>query len=106
MDPMTLSGYLLALLLGLFQFRRQRGDVWKEEAEAYKAKAERLEQDLAEFRSEFNDYKRGMSERVARLEIENTRLAELASSREAVMNLIEHIQTNHDEVISILKKVA
>lgn len=93
MDVLTAIGWGLAVVAGLFNIRQKRGDVWRDEAEAYRAKAERLEQELADLR-----------DRVERIEIENRRLAELASGREAVAELAEKIDGNHAEILSALKR--
>ncbi|MFI0553430.1 hypothetical protein [Streptomyces scabiei] len=50
-------------------WRRGASNVWKEEAEAQKARADRLEDDLAEIK-----------ERLARIEKENARLIELLTA--------------------------
>jgi hypothetical protein len=104
MDPVTIGGWIAALFLGLLNFRGKRGDVWKQEAEAYKAKSERLESDVAELRQEFADYKSTTDGRMTRLETENARLAQLASGHDAVVALAEIVERNHREVMAALGK--
>lgn len=102
MSLVTVGGYLLAVIAGALSLRTKRGDVWRDEAEAYRAKAERLEADVAELRKEFTAYREATEGRIDRLETENRRLGELASSREAVAELVEIVTVNHNEIMNAL----
>lgn len=70
-------------------------NLWREEAEAQKARADRLETALAEIDS-----------RVRVLEAENARLVELATGRVALEALTALIQVQHVETLSRLEMFA
>ncbi|MFF8629692.1 hypothetical protein [Streptomyces werraensis] len=64
-----LATVVAALVVVLAAFRTHSAKVWREEAEAQKARAERLETDLNEIK-----------ERLTRIEAENKRLIELLTA--------------------------
>jgi cell shape-determining protein MreC len=66
-------------------------NIWKGEAEAQKARAERLEMALSE-----------LSERVGRLEAENRRLAELVTGAAAIAELRALVIAQHEDIRSRL----
>ena len=63
--------------------------IWKGEAEAQKARAERLEMALTE-----------LTERVARLEAENRRLAELVTGAAAIAELKALVIEQHADIVA------
>jgi len=92
MEPITLSGFILALIIAGLNFRTKRGDIWKDEAEAQKARADRLE-------SDFND----LRARVEKLESENAYLRDLATSHKAIEELAVAVAANHVAVMRVLE---
>lgn len=70
---------------------REATSLWKAEAEAQKARADRLEADFL-----------SLTRRVERLEHENARLGELASGAAAVTALREHLDRQHAETLALL----
>lgn len=69
-DVVSLASTLAAASVVIYaSWRRGTSNVWKEEAEAQKARADRLEDDLDEIK-----------ERLARIEKENARLIELLTA--------------------------
>jgi TolA-binding protein len=70
----------------------QTAEIWKGEAEAQKARADRLEAQLDE-----------LSGRVARLEAENRHLSELVTGQAAIAELRSLVMTQHQELTSLLR---
>jgi chromosome segregation ATPase len=70
----------------------QTAEIWKGEAEAQKARADRLEMQLAE-----------LTERVGRLEAENRHLSELVTGQAAMAELRSLVVTQHNELTSLLR---
>lgn len=70
----------------------QTAEIWKGEAEAQKARGDRLESALQE-----------LSDRVARLEAENRRLSELVTGQAAIAELRALVSTNHDELTALIR---
>jgi hypothetical protein len=70
----------------------QTAEIWKGEAEAQKARADRLEVALAE-----------LSERVARLEAENRHLSELVTGQAAIADLKALVLAQHQELTSLIR---
>ncbi|MDT0472789.1 hypothetical protein RM863_11695 [Streptomyces sp. DSM 41014] len=102
MDLLSLSGWLfgsLALLGALSAaYVRVRSsvdnataEIWKGEAEAQKARADRLETQLEE-----------LAGRVARLEAENRHLSELVTGTAAISELRALAVRQHEELVALL----
>jgi TolA-binding protein len=70
----------------------QTAEIWKGEAEAQKARADRLEAQLDE-----------LSGRVARLEAENRHLSELVTGQAAIAELRSIVMTQHQELTSLIR---
>ncbi|MFF1450176.1 hypothetical protein ACFVYF_18855 [Streptomyces sp. NPDC058274] len=69
-DLVSLISTLAAAVVVVYaSWRKGTGNIWKEEAEAQKARADRLEDDLDEIK-----------ERLSRIEKENARLIELLTA--------------------------
>ncbi len=91
---------LMGLLGSAYAVLRASGktasvNLWREEAEAQKARADRLETSLSEIDS-----------RVGVLESENARLVELATGRQALEALTGLIQAQHAETLARLEAFA
>ncbi|MFJ7590180.1 hypothetical protein ACIQZO_22895 [Streptomyces sp. NPDC097617] len=67
-------------------------EIWKGEAEAQKARADRLEAQLEE-----------LSGRVARLEAENRHLSELVTGQAAIADLKAIVTAQHQELVSLIR---
>lgn len=109
MDPVTIAGYLLAVIMGVTAWRLKSGNVWKGEAEAWEAKATRLETELGELRDKFNAYVKRTDSRMETLEAENTRLSELPSAQPAIDRLTDQVAAltgavakNHEQIMAVL----
>ncbi|MFI8237609.1 hypothetical protein ACIF83_10210 [Streptomyces sp. NPDC085866] len=70
----------------------QTAQIWKGEAEAQKARADRLEAALSE-----------LADRVARLEAENRHLSELVTGTAAIAELKTLVISHHEEITSLLR---
>jgi TolA-binding protein len=70
-------------------------EIWKGEAEAQKARADRLEEQLKE-----------LTGRVSRLEAENRHLSELVTGQAAIAELKSLVVTQHQDLISLLRSEA
>jgi cell shape-determining protein MreC len=70
----------------------QTAEIWKGEAEAQKARADRLETALTE-----------LSERVARLEAENRHLSELVTGQAAISELRTLVLSQHRELTALIR---
>ncbi len=70
----------------------QTAEIWKGEAEAQKARADRLEAQLDE-----------LSGRVARLEAENRHLSELVTGQAAISELRSIVLAQHQELTSLIR---
>jgi hypothetical protein len=70
----------------------QTAEIWKGEAEAQKARGDRLEAALQE-----------LSDRVGRLEAENRHLAELVTGQAAISELTSLVIANHRELTSLIR---
>ena len=73
----------------------QTAEIWKGEAEAQKARADRLEAQLEE-----------LSGRVARLEAENRHLSELVTGQAAIAELRSLMVSQHQEITSLIRTEA
>lgn len=67
-------------------------EIWKGEAEAQKARADRLEMALKE-----------LTDRVARLEAENRHLSELVTGTAAIAELKTLVTAQHEELTSLIR---
>ncbi|MFD6970133.1 hypothetical protein [Streptomyces sp. NPDC059949] len=67
-------------------------EIWKGEAEAQKARADRLEEQLKE-----------LTGRVSRLEAENRHLSELVTGQAAIAELKAVVTAQHQELISLFR---
>ncbi|MBK3559306.1 hypothetical protein JHN55_22825 [Streptomyces sp. MBT56] len=67
-------------------------EIWKGEAEAQKARADRLEVQFEE-----------LSGRVGRLEAENRHLSELVTGQAAIADLKALVMTQHQELTSLIR---
>ena len=83
----------------------QAAQLWKEEAEAQKARGDRLEAGLAELRREFSAYREETSARIAHLEQENDLLRELVTGREALSTLEKVTRQQHAETLAALARL-
>jgi len=70
----------------------QTAEIWKGEAEAQKARADRLEAQLDE-----------LTGRVARLETENRHLSELVTGQAAIAELRSLVVAQHQELTSLIR---
>ncbi|KUL42196.1 hypothetical protein [Streptomyces regalis] len=70
----------------------QTAETWKGEAEAQKARADRLEAQLEE-----------LSGRVTRLEAENRHLSELVTGQAAIAELKSIVLAQHQDLISLIR---
>ncbi|MFE0648542.1 hypothetical protein ACFVZH_08150 [Streptomyces sp. NPDC059534] len=104
MDILSISGWAFgalaavgALAAGYVRVRssvdNQTAEIWKGEAEAQKARADRLEAQLDE-----------LSGRVARLEAENRHLSELVTGQAAIAELRSLMVTQHQELTSLISE--
>ncbi|MCP9207801.1 hypothetical protein [Streptomyces sp. NEAU-Y11] len=73
----------------------QTAEIWKGEAEAQKARADRLEAQLDE-----------LCGRVARLEAENRHLSELVTGQAAIAELRSLVVAQHQELTSLFRSEA
>lgn len=102
MDVATFSGWIFGSVAGIGALAaayvrvrssvdNQTAEIWKGEAEAQKARADRLEVALSE-----------LSERVARLEAENRHLSELVTGQAAIAELKSLVIAQHQEITSLI----
>lgn len=98
MDPLTLLGAFAGLLglvgvvVAAFVVARSSAtkaaaEAWRGEAEAQKARGDRLEEELLSIKA-----------RVTALELDNTRLKDLATGASAIRELGEIVTRQHDEI--------
>lgn len=92
MDPVSIGGYIAAVVGAVLTWLSTRGSAWRDEAEAQKSRADRLERELE-----------SLSGRVDRLETENRRLAELASGTAAIEALSLQMAANHIEILQAIR---
>jgi hypothetical protein len=103
MDLATYSGWIFGSFAGIGALAAayvrirssvddQTAAIWKGEAEAQKARADRLEAALKE-----------LTERVNRLEAENRHLTELVTGAAAVAELKSLVIAQHDELVSLIR---
>lgn len=74
--------------------RTQAASIWRQEAEAHKARGDRLEAGLNDLRAEFATYRDETSRRIEHLESENATLRELVTARDAISTLTAVAQQN------------
>lgn len=72
--------------------RKTAAELWRDEATAQKARADRLEAVVAD-----------LTKRVDRLEATNEQLAQMASGKAAVAELQTHIDHQHAELVSLIQ---
>src|SRR5690606_38542569 len=102
MEPLSVATTVLGLV-GLLAAavtvwrsagQTQASKIWREEAEAHKARGDRLEAGLADLRAEFATYRDETSRRIEHLESENATLRELVTARDAISTLTAVAQQN------------
>lgn len=102
MEPITLIGAIIAAIGFLAMVAaavvvvrssalRTAAETWREEAEAQKARADRLEDSVTD-----------LSKRVEKLEADNTRLQDLATGQTAVADLQALVIRQHTEVVGLV----
>jgi hypothetical protein len=103
MDLATYSGWVFGSVAGIGALAAayvrvrssvddQTAEIWKGEAEAQKARADRLEMALRE-----------LTDRVVRLEAENRHLSELVTGTAAIAELKTLVIAHHEEITSIIR---
>jgi hypothetical protein len=103
MDLATYSGWVFGSVTGIGALAAayvrvrssvddQTAEIWKGEAEAQKARADRLEMALRE-----------LTDRVVRLEAENRHLSELVTGTAAIAELKTLVIAHHEEITSLIR---
>ncbi|MFF1739603.1 hypothetical protein [Streptomyces mirabilis] len=103
MDLATYSGWVFGSVAGIGALAAayvrvrssvddQTAEIWKGEAEAQKARADRLEMALRE-----------LTDRVVRLEAENRHLSELVTGTAAIAELKTLVIAHHEEITSLIR---
>lgn len=87
---------ILGLLAGAIVYfrgssRKSSAELWRDEAAAQKARADRLETEV-----------QSLAKRVDRLEAINEQLAQMASGAAAIVELRAHIDHQHAETVTLI----
>lgn len=84
-----------AVVVARSSAKLKAAEVWRDEAEAYKSRSERLDEELAELRT-----------RVTEQDAKIATLTELVTSAQAVTHLTQLVQAQHVEVLAALTAAA
>jgi hypothetical protein len=76
--------------------------LWKENAEAEKARGDRMSDEIAALRNDFATYRTETDAKIHRLEIENATLKELIPNKAAFESLVSRIESNHSAVMAAI----